>query len=55
MGPSGSCKFSLLSALSGTRIGRLKLSGDLRADGVAVDKVEGSTRGSRARRNPADP
>ena len=42
MGPSGSGKTSLLSALSGTCDRRLKLSGDLRADGVAVDKVEGA-------------
>ena len=38
----GSGKTSLLSALSGTCDRRLKLSGDLRADGVAVDKVEGA-------------
>lgn len=42
MGPSGSGKTSLLSALSGTCDRKLKLSGDLRADGVAVDKVEGA-------------
>jgi ABC-type multidrug transport system ATPase subunit len=42
MGPSGSGKTSLLSALSGTCDRRLKLSGDLRADGVAVGKVEGA-------------
>ena len=42
MGLSGSGKTSLLSALSGTCDRRLKLSGDLRADGVAVDKVEGA-------------
>ena len=42
MGPSGSGKTSLLSALSGTCDRRLKLSGDLRADGMTVDKVEGA-------------
>lgn len=39
MDPSGSGKTSLLS---GTCDRKLKLSGDLRADGVAVDKVEGA-------------
>ena len=46
MGPSGSGKTSLLSALSGTCDRRLKLSGDLRADGVALcgNQISGARR-----------